>query len=211
VSNVLLSGILRALDVAVLEREPRGVFNLVAVPPAWLRGAFTEVLMARSPSLSGALPFLDSFMPEAERGWREGGQTIVESGLFTATIAGHEILLRARALTIGGRALVILERLTGESDARPILQMARENVLEYQRLVRETQALHAPAAAIGDELGRLQATVVAPEQQRLVDALSDANRRLMSALDRLPKPLPGAEARSEKLMPPEPPAAKGAP
>jgi hypothetical protein len=54
VSNVLLSGILRALDVAVLEREPRGVFNLVAVPPAWLRGAFTEAPMARSPSLSGA-------------------------------------------------------------------------------------------------------------------------------------------------------------
>jgi hypothetical protein len=88
---------------------------------------------------------------------------------------------------------VILERLTGESDARPILQMARENVLEYQRLVREARAVHAPAAAMSDELGRLQATVVAPEQQRLVDALKDANRRLMSAIDRLPKPLPGTE------------------
>src|SRR6187397_542591 len=46
------------------------------------------------------------------------------------------------------RPLLIIERLTGDADTRPILQKAREHLLDREQLARQAAAVHAPAAAI---------------------------------------------------------------
>lgn len=180
--DVLLAEVLRKLGLAVLERQPHGVFTMRTVPPTWLRHAFQEAPLAPSPTLSGALPFLDYFLPEAQRVWDAGGRAAAETGLFTAEIDGDEILLRARAITVAGRPLAILERMTGEADARPNLQLAREHLLESEKLVRRIRTADASAAALAGPISALLDTDLTPDQRRLVDDLSAASAAIRAAL-----------------------------
>ena len=53
--------------------------------------------------------------------------TTLESGPFVATVGGEDILLRASAITLAGRMLLVIEKLTGDADTRPMLQKAREH------------------------------------------------------------------------------------
>jgi hypothetical protein len=182
-NDALLAEVLRKLGLAVLERHPFGVFSMLTVPPTWLRHAFQDAPAAPSPTLSGALPFLDYFLPDAQRAWDEGGQAIAETGLFTATVDGEDILLQARALTVAGRPLAILERLTGDADVRPSLQTARENLLAHEQLQRQVAAARAAVDSVATEVLRLEGTDLTPDQQRAVDALAHAHKRLRAALD----------------------------
>lgn len=181
-NDALLAEVLRKLGLAVLERQPHGVFTMLTVPPTWLRHAFQDAPAAPSPTLSGALPFLDYFLPDAQRVWDAGGHAMAETGLFTANVDGEDILLQARALTVAGRQIAILERLTGDADVRPSLQTARENLLEHERLVRRMATARAAAEATADQVLKLEGTDLSADQRRLVDALAKAAGRLRESL-----------------------------
>ena len=110
------------------------------------------------------------------------------SGPFAATVGDEELLLRATALIVDGRTLLVLERLTGDADTRPMLQKAREHMLEGEQLVRQVHAVFPPAREIDKTIASLRAAALSSDQQALVQTLYEANERLRDALAKLPAP-----------------------
>lgn len=205
-SDDILSALLRVFDLCVIECAPskpafdfsagrpddgptarHSVLRLLTPVPDWLASAFaaapTEV-----PTFGDALPFLDHFLVQAEAVWHEGHPASATSGPFVATINGSEVLLRAVAIAQHEHRLVILQRLTGDADVRPILQRAREQTLAQERLIQQVGKVHAPAAAIDQGVKGLLAAALPTDYQHLVERLSQANAELQGSLASLPAP-----------------------
>ena len=66
------------------------------------------------------------------------------SGPFAVDDPDGELLLRAWALNVGVNTLLVLARLQGEADTRPVLQKARDNALAHERLLQQIGATDAP-------------------------------------------------------------------
>ena len=187
-SDTLLANVLRALDVAVVERLPDSRFQMVGSSPEWLEAAFDRAPAGARHTLAGALPFLDHFLQQADAAWHDRGTARADSGPFTAQIGGDEALLRATALTLEHRSLLVIERLTGDADTRPILQKAREQMLATEQLTRHAAAVHPPASAISRVADELAAADLSPAHRALADALKTASTQLRAAVESLPKP-----------------------
>ncbi|MEO6349497.1 MAG: hypothetical protein ABIP53_02510 [Candidatus Limnocylindrales bacterium] len=210
-SEAVLTAVVRAFDLCVIECLPpaspfdlgragagdsrpgqgpaarHSVLLLLTPRPDWLAGVFTIVQDDARTALLGAVPFLDHFLVEAEAVWYEGHPASATSEPFVALVGGTDVLLRARAVTQHERRLLILQRLAGDADLRPMLQRAREQMLEHEQLVQRTSTLHAPAAAIDRQVRELLAALPA-EHQGVVDRLSNSSAELQSALAGLPAP-----------------------
>ena len=187
-TETLLTGVLHALDLAVFERLPNGAFLPVTPLPVWLAAALDAGLHAPHQSLGEALPFLDGFMPDAETAWRQGPEARAESGSFVTTFEGAEILLRAVALTIDERAVLVIGRLAGIADARPFIQKARDQKLAHELLVRQIAALRPQHAALTHATDQLSQTDLSDDQRAAVAKLSNALDLVRASLDSLPTP-----------------------
>ena len=191
-NDTLLGEILQALELIVIERLPDSRFRTLTPVPAWLVAVFDSAPAGSACTLSDALPFLDHFLPLADTAWHAYASETVDSGPYTATVAGEELLVRAVALTQQGRSLLLLERLTGQADTRPLLQTARNQKLEHERLVSHITKVHAPAADIDrgmvELLAAAESAPLTPAQQAAVDRLHQASVRLQEALAGLPTP-----------------------
>lgn len=185
-TDTLFPRLLRALDLVVIERQPNAQFHLLTPTPAWLARAFDEAAPGARQTLDGAFPFLDDVVHQAMGAWQAGPHASLVFGPFSATVDGDELLLRATALTIDGRTLLVIDRLLGAADTRPALQKARERMLESEGLVRRVTELHAPAAAVDRAIAALAETTLSAEQQTLAEAVRDASARLQAALAGLP-------------------------
>jgi hypothetical protein len=188
VDEDLLLDVLQALDLAVIERLPNTAYFLHGREPGWLTGVFDAAPAGAQGSLAGALPFLDHFLNQAEAAWYSGPPARAESGPFAARVGRDDLLLRATALTLRERMLLILERLTGEADTRSILQTARENLLAHERLTRHAAAVHEPAAALARLVAELGAMPATPELRAAVDRLGAASASLQASVAPLPQP-----------------------
>jgi len=187
-TDTLLSELLRAMDVAVIERLPDSRYDMVSPSPGWLEAAFDAAPAGARHTLEGALPFLEQFLAQADAAWHDRGTARADSGPFVTVVNGQEALLRATALTIDSRALLVLERLTGDADTRPILQKAREQMLAAERLAHDAAGVQAPAAAIGKALADLAAADLPASTHDIVQKLRAAATQLGAVADRLPKP-----------------------
>ncbi len=198
-SETLLASVLRALDVTVFEHTMDGRFRTLGTAPEWLEAA----LGVDPPETSDddtRLPFLDHFLPQAWVAWHERRGARADSGPFVVPIAGEETLMRATALTVERRALLVIERLTGDNDTRPLLQKAREHMLAAEQLERQASAVHAPAAAIERVTTALAVAELTPELRALVDALGTAGAQLQAAVSVLPKPPRGRRASTGRTQ-----------
>jgi hypothetical protein len=187
-SDGLLGDLLRVLDLVVIEHLPNQMYTMLTPAPDWLTGTLEAAPAGSRATLGGAMPFLDDFLPQAEAIWHEHSATPVMSTPFAATVDGEEYLLRATVLTLDGRALLILERLTGEADTRPMLQKARDHQLEREQLDRKVSTVHAPAQAIEQQIAQLLATPLTPDQQQLAESIRDAAAQLQATMADLPAP-----------------------
>jgi hypothetical protein len=187
-SDAVLADLFPALNLAVIERQANHAFLFVTPPPAWLTAAFEAAAPGERNTLAGAFPFLDDFLHQADGAWNAGPQASIVSGPFAASVDGDELLLRATALSIGGRALLVLERLMGAADTRPMLQKARQHMLEGEQLARQATKVHVPAAALADAIARLLDTPLSADQRAIVDRMTTANDALASAIAGLPTP-----------------------
>ncbi len=188
--DAVLAALLRAYDLCVSERASRKPFvlRLLTPPPAWLCGVVAEVPPGTERALTVTSPFLEGFLPQAEAAWHEGQEAVASSGPFAATLEGEEVLLVAMAISHLDRRLLILRRLTGDADLRPILQRAREQVLEQERLVRQIGALHLPCASIDRDTKALLAAPLAPDYLAVAARLSQASTEVQAVLATLPSP-----------------------
>ncbi len=188
--DTVLPELFRALNLVVIERQPNSTFYMVTPAPEWLSGAFDAAPAGERHTLSGAFPFLDDFLQQASGAWKAGPHASIVSGPFAATVNGDDLLLRASALTIDGHALLVIERLVGAADTRPMLQKARQHMLDAEKLARNVTKIHAPARAIAEALGELNAGTVSPQQRAIADALAEASAQLTAAVAELPAPPP---------------------
>src|SRR5579871_5095200 len=196
----LLPDLLSALDLAAIERRPDQTFQVVAPPAPWFVAVLESAPEMTMASLLEVLPFLHDFVRQADVFWREsrrGVPTTLDSGPFVASVKGEDLLLRASAMTIAGRMLLVLARLSGEADVRPMLQKAREHALEIEGLVRHVQSMHAPVRAIDDGLTALSGAPLAPAQQHAVEKIREANATLKAIADTRPAP-PSRARRSAR-------------
>jgi hypothetical protein len=186
--DALFSALLRQLDVAVIERRRDGAFYMTSSPPDWLAQAFDTVLPSAPGRIDGAMPFLDHFLVQARAAWHDGPAGRASSGPFVVVVGRQEILITAEAMTVQDRQVLVLERLTGEADTRPILQKARERLLEHEQLVRRVAALHAPAAEIARGVAQLLDAPLAPEVRAVAESIGRASAEIQTAMAELPSP-----------------------
>jgi hypothetical protein len=187
VTETLFAHLFRALDLAIIERVSDGLFRMLTPAPAWLDRAFDAAPAGARDSIDGAFPFLEDVVHQARGAW-SADDTPQVYGPFAASVGDQELLLRATALNVDGRTLLVIERLQGVADARPMLQKARERMLEGEQLVRQVHALYPPAREIDKSIASLRGAALPADQQALVQALYEANERLRDALAQLPAP-----------------------
>ena len=150
--------LVQAMDLLAVERTEYYAFVQIAPAPAWA----VRILAARRGeplSLASAFPYLDRFITEAETFWRDGTERVLLSAPFVAQDGEEEILLRATALNLGPRSVLVIERLRGDADTRGVLQTARENRLIQERLQRQVDTAKPLVASLGTQLDKLLETV----------------------------------------------------
>jgi len=188
VTDILFPHLFRELNMAVFEHLPNGAFKLATPSPLWLDKAFAETPKTGQYTLDEAFPFLEDVIRQARGAWKAGAHASVVFGPFAATVNDDDLLIRATAMTIETRQVLILERLLGAADTRPMLQKAREHLLANEDLVRKVEPLHAPAAAIEQAATALGNGASGHEQQSAISAVQSASAKLQSLLSDLPKP-----------------------
>ena len=154
--------VLQALGFALFARDSSGALHASAGAPAWLEGLWPEIAAGREPLDSGVSPFLENFLIDAEECWTEGGDHRASSGSWVEQDAdGNVVQLEAKALTIDGQALLLLERLGEAYEAKKaMLQKARETVIAYQRLNAEIQKKEILLHCVADDMTAALANVI---------------------------------------------------
>lgn len=166
--------VLESLGIAVFVHA-QDALRLQGNPPDWLRSIW-PALTAPDSILPDSSPFLENFLIDARAGWREGGEERVRSGPWIEPTAdGNALSLEATALTLGGQAILLLERLGDVFEAKKsVLQKARETVIAYQRLNSEVQKKEILLNCISDEMNAALANVIT--SLRLIELEKDPTR-----------------------------------
>jgi hypothetical protein len=161
---------------------------------------------------TAAFPFLEHFLPNAERHWESGASGELRSGIWTESGSdGTELHLDATACRVGGERLLLIRRVETEFDQlQRALQRGRELMLTHERLVAETSKkeillhcvihdLSGPLSGITGALDILRqedlskegrrflelGRVGARQQANLIGDLLDSFRAEIGALDHL--------------------------
>lgn len=141
-SEALLTDLLAALDVMVIERLADSSFTVVGNIPAWFTWLYTDA--AANPQqlrLDLTSPFLENFLVDAEAFWNESCPGQLKSGSWEEKgPSGKEDNLEAAALCLGDRKILLIELLgIAHEERRRLLQIAREKALLQSQLIKETQ------------------------------------------------------------------------
>jgi signal transduction histidine kinase len=137
-----LSKLMAALGSLVLERDAEGRFIPRSPCPDWcpLLG-FRAPLAGEAFAVDEVFPFLDSFLPDAERVWSATEPGPARSDFWTQIgAAGDEVHLEASALRADSRDLLVIgrnEELFGQTEL--VLQRARELRLAHDALGQEVR------------------------------------------------------------------------
>lgn len=134
-------GLMAALDKLVLEKQEDG-FVLREDPPEWfVRLGFGEGERTGPLRIELLMPFLEVFLPEAEKVWRGDGAGRVDSDCWTETARdGEELHFEATALRLPGSSLLIITRNEALfQERRRVLQKARELRAAYDAFARELE------------------------------------------------------------------------
>ena len=144
----LASGILAALDLAILERSPDGSYCLRGHLPEWFSSILPEGADTRALDLVDVFPFLETFFAECAGASPESGP--IQSDIWTESDRqGQDRHLQALALEVSGRSLLIIDSPHGAYHERSLaLQRAHETEFESERIERMRREL----ARLNEEL-----------------------------------------------------------
>ena len=173
------------LECIVLERTDSGEYVPRTAAPRWFVDAARTSAGDGPATLGGTLPFLDHLRTEADRFWWSGEEGVMTGEPFAIPGADADYLVRARVLTLDRRKLLVLERLTGAADSRPVLQTAREHQLEYERTKARVSDLLAPIDAISRLAGQWLEADSSPASQATAREVMRAAEQARATLGRL--------------------------
>jgi signal transduction histidine kinase len=182
--------LMAALEKLVLARQRDGSFVLYDEPPTWFHSLGFDVPRRDEPMrIECLLPFLEAFLPEAEKAWIGEGARRVDSGCWTETTTeGEELYLEAMALQVGSLPLLVITR----NDAlflerRRVLQRARELRLAHDALSREIEGkevlihcvIHDLAGPLSSIVGILSLLEEQPSHDSRAELIQGALRAAM--------------------------------
>jgi signal transduction histidine kinase len=170
--------VLTASGIAVLEQSGAG-FRVLGEFPAWLRRLVPEVRFFPFRLLYENLSFLEYFMPQAERAWRENFDE--RTRWVETDELGNEFEIQASAFLAGDRRLIVLtSRSEDYAERQRILQKARLMHLASERQTKDIEKkdilLHSivhdligPLGVIVGTLAMLEEDTVDPAKRRMCD------------------------------------------
>jgi sigma-54 dependent transcriptional regulator, acetoin dehydrogenase operon transcriptional activator AcoR len=173
ISNIEISGVLSALDNAVLMEDRQGYWHLIETPPDWFLRIYPGAGASNGIRSAEWSPFLESFLQNAGDSVRKSPSGRLKSGPWTEnTPDGKEIDLEATLLFHRGSILLVLTHHGEEfAERRQMLQKARERSLKYQKLERVRDELE-------QVLNLLEVGALSTDAAGRVVFLSEPARRL---------------------------------
>jgi len=147
-SEDLTSGILAALDLAIFERTPDGLFRIVGTVPQWFGGLIPEAAGSDAVDLVDIFPFLETFLAECAESPAPSAR--VQSDIWTERDRqGQEHALQAMVFKVDGRFLLMIEAPAAAYEERRMeRQRANETVLQNEKIER----LRRELAHLNEEL-----------------------------------------------------------
>jgi signal transduction histidine kinase len=142
-NNSILSEIFATLNILVLERTDVNLFKIIGNVPHWLMHICCQNFKSGMDILipQEEFSFLENFLIDAEELWENKGNIKLSSGLWSETdLSGKERQFEAYAICVDSRKILLIE-LLGEKFAKKqhFIQKARDNQLDYQRLLKDNQ------------------------------------------------------------------------
>jgi signal transduction histidine kinase/DNA-binding NarL/FixJ family response regulator len=141
-SESIASALLESEGYAAFEYVGDATFQTVGTPSRFC------VELVGGPIASGAplklierMPFLDSFLPDAEECWNSDGEGRVDSGSWIERVeGGHQLALEASAFRLAGKRILLIRNPQKQfAEESHLLQKARESAFGHERLLREIQ------------------------------------------------------------------------
>ncbi|MBU2645240.1 HAMP domain-containing histidine kinase [bacterium] len=136
--------ILSSFDYAVFRYIGPNKFALLNSPPEWVT-RFLAMLGFKKDAidLASHFAYLESFLVEAMEFWQSDQEGKLKSSLWTETDTwGKDYYLEAYALKLDQTRLIVIEpKDIDVSEKQAIIQKAREKSLDYERVVKEEEAL----------------------------------------------------------------------
>jgi signal transduction histidine kinase len=186
-----LTSLVASLDSVVLEHVGDWIFERRSQATPWWNACVPDALAAQERlRIPDVFPFLEVFLPIAERVWLATSAPPASSELWTQTgIDGREIHLEAVAARVGDSAALVITRNDRTfAQHQLLLQRARELRLTYGALMREVQGkdillhtiihdLTAPLHSVVGALSLLREMALPPAALRWTDIATQAAAR----------------------------------
>ena len=141
-SESIAAALLESEGYAAFEYLGDAAFQIIGTPSKFCLEVVGESAASGAPvRLTDRMPFLESFLPDAEECWESGGEGRVDSGSWIERGAhGRELALEASAFRIAGKRIMLIRNPQRRfADDVHLLQKARESALGHERLLREIQ------------------------------------------------------------------------
>jgi signal transduction histidine kinase len=141
-SEPILTELLAALDVIVIEKKEDGTFPVIGEVPAWFSWFYAEaVTPLANIRFELTSPFLENFLIDADQFWSNPQLGRLNSGSWEEKgPSGGEDHLEASALSLNGRKILLIGLLgVAHDERRRLLQIAREKALLQHQLLKEIQ------------------------------------------------------------------------
>jgi signal transduction histidine kinase/CheY-like chemotaxis protein/HPt (histidine-containing phosphotransfer) domain-containing protein len=171
-------GLFGALDLVVLERVRPGSFEALGDIPGWARSPAPES-PDRQIDVGRRFPFLERFLVDAEKVWAGGGGELLR---FTVSVDsdpdGREFHVEASAVSVEGRAFLIVERRHDVEAVRQARQAAKAAFLATM-----SHEIRAPMHAIIGLAGVLMDTELTPEQTEFLATIRSSSETLLTILN----------------------------
>jgi hypothetical protein len=194
----MLAALIAMLDAVVLERVEGGAFRQLRhePSPSWFDEAFRDVARGAPVTLLEVFPVLDGFLSEAEVFWSRMAYGHLEGEAVVVTgPGGRNLPLVATAVALEGQHFLLLQRVTGFNDRQHILQRAREQALEHERVVKQIDALRRPVERLTRLFRDLATSTDPAEPSRAVASAQAELESIREVLEDLPKAPRGTTAR----------------
>ena len=141
-SESIANALLESEGYAAFEYLGDAAFQTIGTPSKFCRELVGEpITSGASIRLTDRMPFLESFLPDAEECWESGGEGRVDSGSWIERGAnGRELALEAFAFRLVGKRIMLIRNLQKQfADDVQLLQKARESAIAHERLLHEIQ------------------------------------------------------------------------
>lgn len=142
IDEFITASLFAALDIVVMEYLDDGFFRIIGTIPDWFMQFYPDAATERDRlKLESKFSFLENFIIDAEYFWMGKEPGKLKSGLWSEIdTKGMECYFEASATRLKSKKILLIE-LQGicYEEKQYLIQKARENNLNYQRLLKEIQ------------------------------------------------------------------------